>query len=245
MSKNYYVYILIDPRNNLPFYVGKGTGKRYLDHEKEYKSQIDYLASGNSSPEKLLSLKLRIFHDLKQINLTCDYRIIEDLEEEDAFLLEHALIAWFGRKLCGNGILTNLQAGGKNGEILFNEQLLVKIYNRPDLIKIILEFPKLSTDWIAKTIYFYDKNRKGYPFTELGIEWLYQYHRAYEQFALEVVEKLKEYDSVITPFYWIRKVRNKKIKDDSIFIMQNSMELIEGTYLKEYGDEDFMEYIKD
>jgi hypothetical protein len=28
----YYVYQYIDPRNNLPFYIGKGKGKRYQTH---------------------------------------------------------------------------------------------------------------------------------------------------------------------------------------------------------------------
>jgi hypothetical protein len=31
----YYVYLLIDPRNGLPFYVGKGKGRRCYAHEKE------------------------------------------------------------------------------------------------------------------------------------------------------------------------------------------------------------------
>ena len=32
MSKDYYVYMYIDPRNNQEFYYGKGKGKRKLSH---------------------------------------------------------------------------------------------------------------------------------------------------------------------------------------------------------------------
>lgn len=245
MKNGYYVYILIDPRDKMPFYVGKGKNKRYLEHEKELDKQIVYLSNNNSSPEKLLSLKQRVIFDLKQCNLTYEFELIEGLIEEDAFMLEQALIAWFGRRLCGNGVLTNLLSGGKNGELYFDDQLLIQVYNRSDMLHIITKYPKLSEAWIAKTLYFYDKDVRGYPFVELKIDWLYQYHRAYEQFAVEVVNLLKEYDSVITPFYWVRKVKHNKLKDDSLFIMKNCMELIEGTYLRNYGDSEFNEYVAD
>ena len=31
---DFYVYCLMDPRNNEPFYIGKGVGNRIFDHEK-------------------------------------------------------------------------------------------------------------------------------------------------------------------------------------------------------------------
>ena len=36
--KDYYVYHLIDPKTNLPFYVGKGRGDRMFHHEKYVKN---------------------------------------------------------------------------------------------------------------------------------------------------------------------------------------------------------------
>ena len=92
-----------------------------------------------------------------------------------------------------------------------------------------MKYEKCSTNWISKSLYFYDSNQRGYPFKELSIDWLYQYHTCYQQFALEVIKLLTKYDAVITPFYWVRKIQRQKVKDDNTFIIQNARELIEGT----------------
>lgn len=42
MSTRYFVYMYIDPRNGLPFYIGKGTKTRYLDHLRETKRYIKF-----------------------------------------------------------------------------------------------------------------------------------------------------------------------------------------------------------
>ena len=243
MNNIYYVYILIDPRNEQPFYVGKGKGKRYKNHEKEFEKHLEYFSSNYHLPEKMLSLKHKVFYDLKQLNLKYNFNIIEDLSEDDAFLLEHALIAWFGRKICGNGILTNLLSGGKDGELFFDDQLLIQVFQRNDLQKEILKYSKTSTKWIAKSLYFYNNNLIGYPFQELNIDWLYQYHGCYQQFAINVIDILKEYDSVITPFYWIRKIQPKKFEEDNIYIMKKNLKLIEEAKVNGCQIKDLNNYI--
>ena len=45
----YYVYQLVDPRNGLPFYVGKGTGDRAYQHTK--------FKDGNQNPYKERKIK--------------------------------------------------------------------------------------------------------------------------------------------------------------------------------------------
>lgn len=239
MEEKYFVYILIDPRNDKPFYVGKGIGKRFSNHLKEYYKQIDYYKTIFEKPEKILSLKHNTIHELINEGLEYKYNLIEGLNEDDAYLLEHSFIAWFGRQICGNGILTNLLSGGKNGELFFDDEQLVRVFERKDLLDEILKYPKTSTKWTARTLYFYNPNNLGYPFTELKMDWLYNYHQCNQQFAIKVIEKLKQYDAVITPYYWVRKLQKKDYLEDSVYIMEESFELMEGTNYKNHYVDDF------
>jgi hypothetical protein len=225
----YFVYILIDPRNNLPFYVGKGKRKRHLQHEKEYDKQFEYYSMLYNEPSKMLSLKLKVFHDLRELELKYTYHLIENLSEQDAFILEEAFISWFGRKICGNGILTNLLSGGNKGDLYFNDQTLISLYGRQDLLEHILKYERTSTEWLAKEVYFYNPDNSGYPFDLLKIDWLYNYHGCFEQYAILVLDKLKYYDSVITPFYWVRKIsKENDYEQDNTLIHEEGIDFING-----------------
>jgi len=227
MDNRYYVYILFDPRDNTPFYVGKGTGKRYANHEVEYIKQIEYLEKISSIPLEMLSLKHSVIHELNQKTLKPSIKLIENLTNDNALLLEHALIAWFGRRVCGNGVLTNLLCGGSCAELYFDDEQLIRILEHEHLQKEILNYKKVSTKWVARTLQFYEKNEYAYPFKDLTIDWLYQYHGCYQQFAVRVIEKLREYDAVITPFYWVRKSTRNDLKLDSTYIMEESLDIIQ------------------
>jgi hypothetical protein len=83
--KNYYVYKYLR-EDGTPYYVGKGKGNRaYLN--------------GRSTPKP---------PQLDRIHL-----IKENLTEEEAFALERKLIAEYGRKDLGTGVLRNLTDGGE------------------------------------------------------------------------------------------------------------------------------------
>ena len=56
---DYYVYGLIDPRNKKIFYIGKGTGNRIFEHERESQRSPD--------SEKL---KLKIITEIKLAGLS-------------------------------------------------------------------------------------------------------------------------------------------------------------------------------
>lgn len=100
-KKEYYVYGLIDPRNNQYFYIGKGKGKRHSSHLKP--KRLDFntakLDKIKSIQESGLEVKIEI--------------LFPNLDEETAFELERIIIYKLGREVFNEGILTNLSPGGK------------------------------------------------------------------------------------------------------------------------------------
>lgn len=100
MKADYYVYLLIDPRNQKPFYVGKGTGKRETEHLMEAKRPEDKW----TNPLKCR----RINSILSQGYGVIHRRIYEQLTEGQAFSLESELIKLYGRLINNTGILTNI-----------------------------------------------------------------------------------------------------------------------------------------
>jgi hypothetical protein len=94
-----YVYLLIDPRNNLPFYVGKGVGERCNFHVLEAKYYT-----------KRKSLKLNKIRKLFSIGMTPEVvKVEENVSDAQAIELECFLIA----EIRDFGIpLTNMTDGG-------------------------------------------------------------------------------------------------------------------------------------
>ena len=94
----YYVYQYVDPRNNLPFYIGKGKGARIYYHLTETKDRIE-------NKKKYAYIKGLKNKGLEPIIS----KIAENLTSEEAYDLEAKLIRYYGRKgIDENGILTNI-----------------------------------------------------------------------------------------------------------------------------------------
>ena len=95
----YYVYELIDPRVNLPFYVGKGKGNRVYFHLSEQ--------------SRAKSDNFKKFDKIKKIRkegYEPEVKIVKYFEEEnDAYDYEEELIKKYGKKdIDEGGILTNI-----------------------------------------------------------------------------------------------------------------------------------------
>lgn len=103
--EQFYVYGYFDALSGVPFYIGKGKGKRCQQHLKE-------AANPNSrDPNKHKIGKIR--QHIKNGNLPVIKVIDDNLTEDVAFELECFLISWIGRSDLGNGPLTNLSNGGE------------------------------------------------------------------------------------------------------------------------------------
>ncbi len=104
MGDIYYVYLLLDPRDFYsPFYVGKGKGNRWRDHLHPSSARIGKNQLKNSIIRKIRESGQDIGMLFWQTKMS----------EHDALELEKSLIAKFGRRVDGTGILANLTTGGE------------------------------------------------------------------------------------------------------------------------------------
>lgn len=100
--KGFYVYLLRNPlRDDEPFYVGKGRGRRVEHHLREAKS-------GKKSYKCSIIRKILKSGFLHKIEF-----VASDVTEKYAFQIEQKLISEIGRKDLGNGPLANKTGGGE------------------------------------------------------------------------------------------------------------------------------------
>lgn len=120
----YYVYALVDPRDNKIFYIGKGKGNRVFQHAKDALKEND------------VSLKLdyirAILKEGKRVKL---YILRHNLTEDIAYVLESTLIDMLTyNKFNRINQLTNLVAGHHQwDEGIRNIDEINEIYNCPKL----------------------------------------------------------------------------------------------------------------
>lgn len=94
----YYVYQLVDPRTNKPFYIGKGTGNRAKTHLKKVPDTRNVYKENKIASIREEGLEPRIEY------------IAENISDESlAYAIEEQTILYYGRKgYEENGILTNI-----------------------------------------------------------------------------------------------------------------------------------------
>lgn len=100
----WYVYVLYDPRNNKPFYVGKGKKHRLS-------ATVNINQTGNALKRKFLS-------EMESDGLKPKIEIVAEYPEEtNALTHEKELIQKYGRIIKGDGILTNYSDGGDSSNV--------------------------------------------------------------------------------------------------------------------------------
>ena len=85
----YYVYALVDPRNNKIFYIGKGKENRVFQHAKGALKDIIEDALSENAPNLKLDTIRSIISEGKKVAY---YIIRHNLEEKEAYLVESTLI---------------------------------------------------------------------------------------------------------------------------------------------------------
>ena len=95
MNKKFYVYIIYDPRTNLPIYVGKGSRKR--------RARVHLGSNGHNKFLSNIIAKIRSFGLEPIVKIEFSFE-----SEQAAFEKGKELIAKYGRRVNHSGILTNI-----------------------------------------------------------------------------------------------------------------------------------------
>lgn len=115
----YYVYCLVDPRNNQTFYIGKGKGNRIFAHRQAALSTLrksDLLEENETSS----TLKIKTIQEINRMNLQIlSYILSYGLTESEAYASENALINY--AQLIQGLSLTNLVKGHGSKAMLVEE----------------------------------------------------------------------------------------------------------------------------
>jgi len=119
---NFYVYVLVDPLDQKPFYIGKGKGNRVFHHKMELLK----------NPELLDSEKKNRISEIVNQGLEINHLIIRHgLTESESFLVESVLIDYQNHFEIG---LTNLVSGQDSGFYgIKTTDELIRQYNAPKL----------------------------------------------------------------------------------------------------------------
>lgn len=99
-QENFYVYGLFDPSSGIPFYIGKGSGRRATQH-------VGVARRGSHLP---------VHKKIRSMDVDPEIKILSNgLSEPDAYELEELAISTIGRRRDKSGPLLNLSTGGEGG----------------------------------------------------------------------------------------------------------------------------------
>lgn len=118
-GKEYYVYLLVDPRTNQPFYIGKGKGNRVFAHKQAALTRLKEM-DALAEEETKQTLKIQTINEILAADLTVSSYIVSyGLTQAQAFASENALINYI--KLVQGIELTNIVNGHGTRAMLVEE----------------------------------------------------------------------------------------------------------------------------
>lgn len=121
----YYVYRLVDPRNGLTFYVGKGYGNRLFQHVY-YKSELEIKEILSRFEEKE-NLKLEIINEIHAAGLEVIFIVHRHgMDEKTAFEVEGALIDAYG------GLANKMNGHYSNDFGITNASEIINLYSKKE-----------------------------------------------------------------------------------------------------------------
>lgn len=144
----HYVYVVPDENGN-PCYIGAGKGRRIKRHMQW--AQGDIIDGNKAKSEYLIDCLNR------EIAIE-PYKVAEELTREEALAYEQVLIAWYGRRDLGTGVLFNASDGGigtNNMSPITKQRIREQFYNPT---------PKILEGWRQASLKM--KGRKKPTFSE-------------------------------------------------------------------------------
>lgn len=118
-GQEYYVYLLVDPRTNQPFYIGKGKGNRVFAHKQAALTRLKEM-DALAEDETKQTLKIQTINEILAADLTVSSYIVSyGLTQAQAFASENALINYI--KLVQGIELTNIVNGHGTRAMLVEE----------------------------------------------------------------------------------------------------------------------------
>ena len=234
MTDEYYVYGLIDPRDNSIFYIGKGKGNRVEQHFTE---KTDYHSNTG---------KLGVIEEIKKTGQQVPIIMIgENLSEESSFLLERILIYRLGRRIFDEGVLTNIVPGGKwtkESPMFIKEDKLPSFETIrekfPELVEILDKYPKVSKEFKGlgysenpdnELLYVYEGNK----IREFTIEQLISIFSLGS--SLDIINSIKGTDK---PIYFSGRVWTKRVIPipDVSFVPYQDGDIIDFSFVEKVNE---------
>lgn len=157
----YYVYRLVDPRDGLTFYVGKGKGNRVFAHARWVLENYDgenYL----EQEEDKSSLKYNTIKDIQDTGLQVIHIIHRyGMDEAQAFEVEQALIDVYSLENLSNKISGHdADRGAQNALILNNILSAPEFIDKPENPKYMII--KVNNSWVERRGGRYEATRSAW-----------------------------------------------------------------------------------